>query len=468
MRRFYRLSAAFLTALVWLACSNAGQAPTGFAGLGPFELINGVISSSTGSFSELNGWNIALVERDSRIARVATVDASGAFTFRHVYTNNAFTMVLLSPSYVVQSVFSFPSSVSTQIEQYFYISSNQLPQIVQQGPIITFLNANGVTFTNDLAPSSAGNGIPDGFNKKLGPNAASTALTALPLKKAYALDNVTVLNDRLPDTDDDGIIDLIDPDVLGAGELNIFNTAANGFVPANNIYFSYGLEWLLARYEISAPTASTFQYAMTFFAQRRSADPAPTAIQILGAPALLANAEVQALTSTGQTVIKTWDGLLEDDGLNYDGLAGDGLFARKLILANSTPPVANQVILFRLAYTDTQDSWTEDYFYTFPPVTPSAISTSYNSATQTVTLIGNPFGTIQNFQWSLSLSQSSEGALTQIYASPLLAGTELTTTIPSNTFTAGFNYVYTVTAQSLDRVPGYAAYTIESPITNAQ
>ncbi len=451
-----------LPLLAYLACSNAGDAPSAFSLLGQHKDISGVITGDTGSPSELEGWKLALVESDTRIARLASVEPSGSFTFRHVFTAKTFTLLLFSPTYVLQSVLSFTTSDASKVYQYFQITSDRLPRLIQKGSIISFQNDAGITFTNTTTTSTAGDGIPDGFANKLGLNSPNASLTDSTSSHLTSTEDA-VLKNRVADLDSDGVIDIIDPEVLGDGALNVFNSSANGFVAANNVYFPQGLQWLLARYEITQPTSTSTAYAMTFFAQNRSTDPVPEQIQILGAPTLLSGATVEALNTNGQTETQTWDGLLKDDGLNYDGLSNDGLYARKVILANTTAPVANQVILFQLQFKDNADTWTEEYIYTFPKVTPATITTSYDATTRTITLAGDPFGSsIQNFQWSIALYLSVDGTLSKVYSSPSIVGTTRTYTVPENTFESGKSYMYKATARSLDRIPGYGAYLVES------
>lgn len=62
------------------SCGNPGE-EIGGDFLGSFSNVSGSITSQSGSQEEMAGWVVALIEKDSQIAKLAEIDTSGSFNF---------------------------------------------------------------------------------------------------------------------------------------------------------------------------------------------------------------------------------------------------------------------------------------------------------------------------------------------------------------------------------------------------
>ena len=418
--------------------------------------VTGTITSQTGSQSQMAGWAVALIERDSMIGRVAEADASGTLKFGKVSFDAAQTAILLSPDYLLQAVLSLPSSKTNTIKQFFTLNKNILPRLIQKGPIITMQSTDTISITSDMAADSDGNGTPDGV-ASLGLQDSSAGF---PLTSTVDTDSDGIPNTSDADIDGDGLINVIDTDEDGDGILDVVDADANGDgIPdtqqqASSQHFKAGVEFIAVQNE-STPSGSTTVSTLKFAMKVRDGVTISD-VKIRGATSLLKDSTY--ISSDGAT--GTWDNKLLDDGNSEDSSANDLLYARKITLASGKAPRANQMVFFQLTIGTGADQWTAEYPYIFPSLTPAAITGAYDSATRTVTLGGNPFGeSMQDFVWTVSVANSDS---VKIYESATTAGATRTFTLPANILETGKTYTYTLTAQLLDKVPGYPAMIVHA------
>jgi hypothetical protein len=131
-------------------------------------------------------------------------------------------------------------------------------------------------------------------------------------------------------------------------------------------------------------------------------------------------------------------------------------------LATGKAPRSNEVVFFELAMGKASSAWYIDYPWLWPSIKPAQISGQYDANTKTVLLVGNPFGTVQDFSWSVSVFDANDHS---VYDSGGILGNVRQTVIPDNvidTTDPNATYTYQLTAQSLDKVPGIPAFVIQS------
>lgn len=431
---------------------GGGGGGTSFSG--NMQNLAGTITSQSGTPSQMKSWVVALMERDSGVARVADADSSGILRWNKVSFDSIQTAFLLSPDYLVQSVIALPSGKANTVKQYFQIGSSILPQLVQKGAGMSFRTFSGITVLDYTTIDVDADGNPDGVNS-LGLTSRGANLSSVDTDK----DGTT--NDTDIDIDGDGLVNAIDGDDDGDGILDPLDADANGNGVSDSqetvggAYYSQGLEYFTVKYEQGA-SANT----LLFLAKVRDGL-SPASVKIR-APASLVDGATAIEGSSG-----AWDLTLVDDGANNDGAAKDLLYARKIQLAAGKVPRVNQMVFGQLTIGTGDSAFTIEYPWLFPNLSLSAITTSYDSASRVVTLSGNPFGAeLQSFVWSVSLS-NSDGL--KVYESSALPGSTRTLTIPANIMQSGATYKYEAVAQTLDKIPGLPAMAVRSPqgtITN--
>jgi hypothetical protein len=449
------LSVALGVVIAVSACGRKSSSDDGGGGGSVFssnmQNLTGTVTSQSGTPAQMKGWAVAMIERDSRVARVADADASGILRWSKVSFDAAQTAVLLSPDYLLQAVMAIPSTKVNTVKQFFTIGSTSLPQLVQKGSGLSFQSTTGVTIYDYYATDSDSDGNPDGVGS-LGLTLGSVGLTSVDTDKDG------LVNESDGDIDGDGIANALDGDDDGDGNLDIFDTDANGNSIAdsqetnNDAYYSQGIEYFSVRYEQGVSANS-----MLFVVKARSGlSPAPTAVTIK-APSSLTDGATSIATDASTA---SWDMSLADDGKSYDGAATDLVYGRKVQLASGKAPRANQVLFARVTFGTGDSAFTIEYPWVFPNVSLSAITTSYNTSTRVVTLAGNPFGAdTQTFVWSVSLTNA---AGLKVYESTAISGDTRTLTIPSNVMESGGTYTYEAVAQSLDKVPGIPTVAVRS------
>lgn len=416
---------------------------------GNMQNVVGTITSQSGTPAQMRSWVVGLVEAASRVARTSAADASGILRFSKVSLDAPQTAVLLSPDYLLQSIMAMPSTKTNTVKQYFTIQSQLLPQLIQKGPALTFQTTSGITVQDLYATDSDADGNPNGTGA-LSLAAADTRLVAVDT------DGDGLANDIDGDIDGDGLLNALDNDDDGDGTDDIFDTDANGNLVADNqeskgdSYYSQGIEYFATRYE-KGPSANTF-----LFTAKIAAGLLPESVKIKTASSLTDGA--QSVKGDGEAA--AWDLSLSDDGANFDGADKDLLYSRKVRLATGKSPRVNQVLFLQVTYGTGEAAFTLEYPWMFPNVDLGSISTSYNSPTRVLTLVGDPFGATQQFfVWSVTLT-NSDGL--KIYESAAVPGATRTLTIPANVMQAGATYTYEVVAQTLDKIPGMPAVAVRS------
>lgn len=421
-------------------------APTASVFSGNMQNIVGTLTSQTGTPTQMRSWVVAIVEATSRVARTAAADVAGVMRWNKVSLDATHTAVLLSPDYLLQSIMAMPSSKTNTVRQYFTIQSTLLPQIVQRGPAISFQTNTGITMQDLYAADTDADGNPNGIGS-LG--LTSGALTV-------DTDSDGIPNNTDGDIDGDGLLNAFDNDDDGDGINDVFDADANGNLVTDSqeaigdSYYTQGIEYFAVRYEQS-PTANTF-----FFMVKVNQGLTASAVKIKTVASLTDGS--QAFDGSGGA--SSWDLSLLDDGVNFDGSAGDLLFARKVQLAANKAPRVNQVLLAQVTFGAGDTAFTLEYPWMFPNVEMASISTSYNTSTRTLTVAGDPFGAgSQDFMWIVKVN-NSDGL--KIYESVAVPGTTRTLILPSNIMQSGQTYSYDVVAQTRDKIPGMPAAAVRS------
>jgi hypothetical protein len=160
--------------------------------------LTGTIRSLSGSQSQMAGWNLVLVEKQSGICRVSKIGNVGNYNFSGVFSDRSYSLVLLDPSYRISSVIARSIRGQDKLQQFFKVTGPSLPALVQSGPIVLFSDLAKVTWDNDLASDSDQDGIPDGIDLSL------------------------------TDTDNDGLSNSDDADLDGDGLVNWFDKDDDG------------------------------------------------------------------------------------------------------------------------------------------------------------------------------------------------------------------------------------------------
>ena len=464
-----------LAILVLSACGNTGQSSDQACSLcGVLNDLRGALSTKTGSQAQMSGWVVAAFEHDSGIARVGEIDDAGIYNLSHVRTEQAQTMALFSPDFILQAVLSIPGTVDKTIKQFVNFRKGQIPRLINNGPIITFENLNGLTVQPFTASSQAGDGTPDGVAKftassiKLWDAAAATpkktdsAPLALLAGVTSPLDRNGIPNNLSPDDDGDGLINWLDPDDNGNSILDIFDPDQNGdlvndLTPAGqntDQWFTAGIESLAVSFELTPKDDASGNLTTMSFTTKIRNDVTPIAIQVRGASALFNASTVSGKDSTGNVVTQAWDTKLNDDG------SGQRVYSRTVNLANGATPRAFQAVFIQLVFGKPEAPYYIEFPWLFPPVKVAAITAQYDANTKQVQLVGNPFGAIQDFVWSITVFNSKSIA---VWTSKAIPGSTRQFAVQANVLDDAEKYKFAVTAQSLDKVPGHAAYAIHSP-----
>jgi hypothetical protein len=465
----------FVSALFMISCGSAGVSSSSGGALAGGSTVIGSIASQSRNQSEMEGWVLVLLDKKTEIARVSEIGAAGLFSFPHVDKSATYTLVLISPSYVVSAVLAPPGAIANTVQQYFKITDSTLPRLIQKGPIITLQSDEGISLTKDLAADVNGDMIPDGIANVIGieltDDDPSFGLTQSISTADIDTDGIRNIDD--PDIDGDGLANVFDSEDDGDQIYDVFDPDSDGDAildvnqQTHDLYFPIGVEWVSVKYEMIPTTSGSFTSTLTFYTKLRKSETMPGSVSILGAPYLLSGATVDELSpvaegeeGAGERISSAWNKLLADDGTSEDGGKNDLLFAKKVNLEGVKTPAFHQVVFIRLGYGSGSNQWFMDFPYTFAPITPKAITATYSKLSSVVQLSGNPFGDIQDFVWIVNIYHPEKG---KIYTSESTSGSTRTIKIPDNILEeSDTTYTYKVTAQVLDRVPGYVNYTIDS------
>ena len=215
------------------------------------------------------------------------------------------------------------------------------------------------------------------------------------------------------------------------------------------------------QYELSSNSTGTETVQIVFSAKLKPHLVAQD-IKILGSSTIISG----ATTSSGSSSV-AWDQTLIDDGASDDGLVGDGIFGRRITLASPTRLRGFEVILFEPRRIDGETNPTDQpiaaskYPVTAPPLTLNALSKPvWDAVTRTINRVGNPFGTITAYTWSVAVFDANHKP---VYTSLSIAGTEDTLVLPENAFNSTGTYTAKVTAKCQEQVPGYSFFVVTSP-----
>jgi hypothetical protein len=457
------------------ACGSAGSSdssdPEGTSG---GSSVHGTVVGSNGDQSALANWAVALIERDTGIARVAVLDSAGLFHLSKVNMDQPVTLVLLTPDFKFTSVLAMTSPISNTVKQYFMPQTN-LPKLIHRSQIMTFFSEDDIIKTDDISVDGDADLIPDGLDPD-----------ALALRRAAAGLNLVQGTGAQHDFDKDGVPDVKDPDIDGDGIPNWFDTDADGDLIPNafdgdangNIvndateteapqYFKDGIEFLAVQVERAIERAGTVTSTVTIAGKVRDGV-APLAIDVRGAPSLFNGATINNITKNAdgedEIIPSAWDKRLMDDSLSNDGAKDDRVYARKVELQTGKVPKTEQVLFVRLAFGDSAAPWFVEFPYTFPDVTTKDIEVRYDRTLKRVTLVGSPYGSQKSFTWYVDVIGTIDEKTATVHTSPELNGENTTTyVLPTATLESGAKYKIRARAQAKDKVPSYPSYIVTSP-----
>lgn len=425
-------------------CTPSGSDPTESLTV---KDVSGSIKSSLGRQTDMAGWTILTLERGTQVARSATIDANGTYTLGNVRSDRPRTIALLSPDHLLRSILSIPTSTANRINQYFRATPDQFPPLFERGPIVIFGALDGIEPLDDAIASDRGNGVPNAAYGSIGyglvsdSSSANVDLTGLP----------SVFN---PDRNANGTLDIFESDTNG----NDKNDAAENYGPN---FFTEGLSYAVAQYELSSDGAGTETVQIVFSARLQTGATASD-MKITGSNQLTSGATVDGGTSPG-----AWDGTLLDDGNSEDGVAGDGIFARRVTLASAPRLKSYEVILFEPRRGDAEANPTaqpiagSQYPVTVPPLDISALGAPvWDSVTRTINRSGNPFGTITSYTWSVTVFDANGKP---VYSSAAISGTEDSLVLPDNATDSSGSFTAKVTAKCREQVPGFSFFVVTSP-----
>ncbi len=438
-----------------ISCGKGDSSTTDANGAGS-ALVNvtGSVRSVSGGQTEMANWSVVFLERDSGLCKVAKVDAIGKYELNGLRTGKAQTTLLLDTNFRLASVLTYPGTVAGSVRQFYTVSGNVIPPLVQNGPTISFGNTNPLTWEKDLAADADLDGIPDGME---------------PSTAGLFLADVDTDSDKIPnqsdaDIDGDGIPNWFDTDDNGNGYLDIFDNDANGDLVVDalqsnsELFYGIGIEYFIV--QVAQEVVENELTTRLIFTTRVRDGEAPTTVGIRGPDSLFegANAELTS-AETGAIILQTWDRTLADDGLNEDGGASDKLFTRKVLLGTGKTLRSNQVVFAELTYGSGATAISFNYPYIFPNLTTGVVSGSYAEATRVMTMTGTPFVDVTSYTWSVNIYDSSGK---KIFSSEQIPNTSTTYTIPDDALESGESYTAHIIASSTARVPGYPAWFIKS------
>ncbi len=151
-------------------CSQDGQPSDTTIGDGAYADITGSITNESGVGSSMSGWFLALIDKDTKETRVASIGASGGYKFTHVFTSKTYTIQLLSPSSVFRASLGYPDdNDATRLHPYFTLNGLEIPPLVSKGSGITMSSTDGITLTTDTIVDNNKDGVADVIKNVWGP-----------------------------------------------------------------------------------------------------------------------------------------------------------------------------------------------------------------------------------------------------------------------------------------------------------
>lgn len=463
----------WLSLMAWACGRSSGDDEGGGGGaVVSYQAVRGSVKSLTGSQSEMARWAVAFIERDTGVTRVADVDLAGNYELSRLAISAAQTIVLLDPQYRLAAVLSHPGETTATVRQFFTLPSGLMPTLVHAGPILQFADASQISFTKDIAADADFDAIPDGVDTSselVGSSELWGGFTStfhlMDTKSNVDTDRDGTLNTTDADIDGDGLVNWVDSDDDGDGIIDIFDADANGDGILDSIqwtgdsYFGSGLASAAVQVSQQVQEDGTLRTSL-IFTGRLLGDIIPDAITVRGPGVLLDSASAVLVDpASGVATEQPWDRTLADDGLNEDGAAGDGVFARKVILATGKAPKPNQMLFLQLETKEGQKKILTEFPYTFPNISTAAIAGTYAVTKREVTLAGSPFKGIKEFNWMVHI-YDQDGI--KVFSSEPVSGATATYTIPETVLEDGVSYTAVIVASSLDRIPSYPAWIIRS------
>ncbi len=451
---------------ITVSCGGAGGSSGGGSGGSSASTsdVTGSIQDSTGSQTGMSGQVIVLTQRDTSMSYVSEITANGTYAFKDVEIGEAYTLYLLSSSYKYSAILSRPGTANATVQQWFTLSSVQIPRLKYNGLVLNFLDLDGITMTTDIAADADSDYIPDGSSYFAGLSLRSE-LNALGLTSSVDqatlslveqdTDTDSVVNTLDPDIDGDGIPNFIDDDDDGEGFLDVFDSDHNGDLvndsiqETGDVYFSKGVEWVSAQISMEQNSSGSDEIYITY-SVKLTTDYSPQYVAIRGAEAFTTGATVDGAE---------WDGKLVDDGTGEDGASGDLIYGKKVLVTSY--PYGHQMIFFQIAYGSSADDPNfVEFPYTFPNLQPDKdIALAVNTSTHAFTLGGDSaFGSVTDYFWYVFV-YDSDGE--RIYLAGPTSGSTSSITIPESNYSGGSTAIAVV--QSQDRVAGKPAYIIKSP-----
>lgn len=453
-----------------LGCGKSASESGGGAATSPSgETIKGSIKSVTGSQSEMNQWVLALVERDTGIAHSGVINAVGNYSIEGVDTSVAYTLVLLDPQYRFSAILTYVGLNPGKVRQYFAITSNRLPTLVHNGPIINFTDFSSVSWENNEAADSNDNLIPDALEVSAG-LAGAVKLAATPTITADT-DGDSQTNDRDGDIDGDGLPNWFDSDDDDDGVPDAFDNDANADELADlsqddgDQYFPRVVKYIALQLVQDVQSDGSLASTLMFTTQLLE-DEKATAVLVKGSSTLFTgSSSVLFDPSSGEASYADWDQTLSDDGNNEDGEADDGTFSRRVELVSTAVPKANQVFFVEVTQGTGDTRIVNEFPFTFPSMVTGVITGQYTAATRKVTLTGSPFGTVTDYNWSVHVY---DAAGIKVFASEPIAGTSATYTLPTGATDEGETYTARIVATAIDRIPSFPSWVMRSASFNLQ
>jgi hypothetical protein len=412
--------------------------------------VRGSIVATNGSSSQMAGWVILASPVDQSGSRTAEIDNAGLFVLHELDLAKAWTLSLLSPDWIAHSVLTLPSDLTNTVHQFFRTRMVNLPPLRMDGAVLRFQHLQGITATNHLASDVNGDGIPDGMSA-FGLVDMDTDLDGYVNTNDIDIDGDGVINVIDPDDDGDGIIDAFD----GDADADLVSDQTSGYrdLVKNDAYVLRAGVSLARSGEASTSLGASgdIPTKMKFFLQVTSRQVA--SVVVLGAPALLNGAAI--VQPDGNIV--AWNRTLADDGQNGDGVPGDYIFSREIVLCCGRQ-VRDKEVLAIAAY-DRQGRLLGEYPVGFSGGHMEAISTVFDATTRTVLMTGNPFGPVQDFIWYAKLRDAAGNLL---YSSQGYPGSVRQLVLPANMGNTGETYSLSVVAGTPAPVFGGPLYSVES------
>lgn len=383
---------------------------------GTREEVKGAILSETGSQSAMQGYMLALVEKDTGVARVASVNDGGVYTFKYVKEDAAHTLVLLNKDYKLASVLSMASNQPNTVAQFFTLKDDFLPPLIHRGEVIQFQELSGIDRTDDLAADADRDGVPSGVDKDEG----GEIPPALALNEAS--DSEVPLAAVGPDTDNDNTPNQFDVDIDGDGLINWFDTDMDNTAPIdafdadadNDLYLDNMQDTTLkAEYSEGARYfGATVEYGPLVDGKRERHLVLRAAlfegvenVSVEGSRTLFGGA-VQDVPCVGDGGTVPFNERLYDNGCSEDGASEDLRYGARVILSDKASQEGNSVVFLRLKY---GSEFYKYYPYVIPDVdmSDSKLSFAYQKADHGFALTERrPFGSYRSWRWQIKVFRS--------------------------------------------------------------